>query len=261
VIVYCCVMTAAATATFLGTRWQLLYTCMAVTFVVCGAAFITLPLVVAKTATFLYFNCVCNVSLPGVIATFYVAKPACLPNGPHFSFTFYNVISGVAGNACGTLGVALLARCCQNCSYRAIMGSSASIIPLISVFDLIIVKRRSTYIGIPDNAMYILGDGVIYETVDLLLFVRTVLLLSRVAPRRAESAVLTLLSSIIRFGSSTSSTIGYLLLQAIWPVVTFGKCDYHNAPWLIVACHIVAPLLIIPLAFVLLPSAHASAQH
>ena len=262
-IIYCFIITAAvvvaAVVTILGTRWQLLYTCIAVTIVTCGAAFFTLPLVVAKAAMFLYFNYVFNLSLPGVLNTFYVAPKTCLPNGPHFSYTFYNIISGVLGNACGILGITVFAHCCQNASYRAILASSGVIFPLVALFDLALLKRWNVYIGIPDHAFYILGDGVVYETVEAFLFMPMVLLMSRVAPRGTESMVLALLASMSRVGSSTSTSVGYLLLETIWPVTTFGKCDYHNAPWLVIAGHIVLPLLIIPLSFLLLPASRICA--
>ncbi|KAL7701250.1 biopterin transporter [Lotmaria passim] len=122
------------------------------------------------------------------------------------------------------------------------------------------LKRWNVYIGIPDHAFYILGDGVVYETVETFLFMPMVLLMSRVAPRGTESMVLALLASMSRVGSSTSTSVGYLLLETIWPVTTFGKCDYHNAPWLIIAGHIVAPLLIVPLFVCRLSWVNAAAR-
>ena len=250
-IIYCFIITAAvvvaAVVTILGTRWQLLYTCIAVTIVTCGAAFFTLPLVVAKAAMFLYFNYVFNLSLPGVLNTFYVAPKKCLPNGPHFNYTFYTIMNGIVGNVCSIIGLTLFAHYLQNFSYRTVMSASAILIPVVSLFDLIIVERWNVYIGIPDHAMYIFGDAIIYEVVDMLLRMPTMLLMSRVSPRGSEAMVLALLGGIAHLASSTSTAIGYLLLETIWPVTTKGKCDYHNAPWLVIARHIVAPLLIVPL--------------
>jgi folate/biopterin transporter len=262
-IIYCCLMTAAVVATtvvtILGTRWDMMWACIAMTIAVCGFSFFMLPLVIAKSGTFIYFFNIFYLSLPGVLNTFYVAKPACLPNGPHFSFTFYNIMNGIIGNFCSILGITIFAHYLQNCSYRAIMGSSAIVIPLISIFDLIIIERWNIYIGIPDHAMYIFGDAIIFELVDMLVRMPTFLLMSRVAPRGSEAMVLALLGGIAHLGQSTSSAIGYLLLETIWPVKTKGKCDYHNAPWLIIAGHIGTPLLILPLAFLLLPSSRVSA--
>ncbi|KPI83163.1 putative biopterin transporter, partial [Leptomonas seymouri] len=262
-IAYCCLLTAAvvttSVVTILGTRWQLLYTCIAVTVAVCGAAFATLPPVVARTITFVYFNNVFYLQLPGVLNTFYVAKPACLPNGPHFNFTFYNIMNGIIGNACSIIGLTLFAHYLHNFSYRGVMGASAIIIPLVSMFDLIILKRWNLAIGIPDHAMYIFGDAIIYEVVDMLLRMPTMLLMSRVAPRGSEAMVLALLGSVAHLGMSTSTAVGYLLLETIWPVVTRGKCDYGNAPWLVIAGHIVLPLVILPLSFLLLPASRICA--
>jgi folate/biopterin transporter len=262
-ISYCCLMTAAvvvtAVVTILGTHWDMLYACVVVSVVICAAAFFTLPLVVAKTAVFTYLFSVLYLQLPGVLNTFYVAKPACLPNGPHFSYTFYTLMNGVVGNVGCILAVIFFAHCCQNMSYRAIMGAAGILIPIVSMFDLIMVERWNIYIGIPDQVIYIFGDAIIFDTVDFLLRMPTFLLMSRVAPRGSEAMVLALLDAVSHLGLSTSSAIGYLLLETIWPVKTKKKCDYHNAPWLIIAGHIVAPMFITPLAFLLLPSSRVSA--
>ncbi|KAL7701252.1 folate/biopterin transporter [Lotmaria passim] len=262
-VIYCCIMTGAVVATsvvtILGTHWQLLYTCIAVSIGICGAAFATLPLIVAETATFVYFNNVFYVQLPGVLNTFYVAPKKCLPNGPHFNYTFYTIMNGIVGNVCSIIGLTLFAHYLQNFSYRTVMSASAILIPVVSLFDLIIVERWNVYIGIPDHAMYIFGDAIIYEVVDMLLRMPTMLLMSRVSPRGSEAMVLALLGGIAHLASSTSTAIGYLLLETIWPVTTKGKCDYHNAPWLVIACHIVAPLVILPLSFLLLPASRICA--
>ncbi|KPA86656.1 biopterin transporter putative (BT1) [Leptomonas pyrrhocoris] len=263
IIIYCCLNTAAVVATavvtILGTRWDMMWACVAMTIAVCGFGFFMLPLIVAKAGTFIYLFNIFYLQLPGVLNTFYVAKPKCLPDGPHFNFTFYNLMNGIIGNVCSIIGISIFAHCCQNLSYRAIMGSSAIIIPLISMFDLIIVERWNMYIGIPDHATYILGEGVIYSTMNMLISMPAMLLMSRVAPRGSESMVLALLSAVARVGSSTSSSLGYLLMETIWPVVTRGQCDYDNAPWLLIAGHIVLPLFIVPLAFLLLPASRICA--
>ncbi|KAK7198390.1 putative pteridine transporter [Novymonas esmeraldas] len=262
-IIYCCLLTAAVVAktvvTILGTRWDVMYACIAVTVAVCGSAFFTMPLVIAKTATFVYFNNIFYLNLPGVLNTFYLAKPSCLPDGPHFNYTFYNIMNGIIGNIASIIGITFFAHLLQNFSYRGIMGASAIITPIVSIFDLIMVKRWNTHIGIPDHAMYLLGDAIVYEVVDMLLRMPTMLLMSRVAPRGSEAMVLALLGGIAHLGSSTSSAIGYLLMDTIWPVVTRGKCDYSNAPWLVITGHLVTPLLILPLSFLLLPASRICA--
>ncbi|KAG5467094.1 hypothetical protein LSCM1_01275 [Leishmania martiniquensis] len=259
---FCLILTlgviANALVNILGTRWDILYACFAVIAVVCVSSFFTLPLAIAKAVVFMYFNAILYLNLPGVLNTFYVAQPSCLPDGPHFSYTFYNAMNGIVGNIASIGGTVIFTHLFPNHSYRFVMSLSAILLPVASLFDLIILKRWNLAIGIPDHAMYIFGDAIIYEACDMLLNMPTMMLMCRIAPRGSESMVFALLASIYHLGTSTSSAIGYLLMDTIWPIVTQGTCDYSNAPWLVIAGHIVAPIFILPLAYLLLPAARIS---
>jgi hypothetical protein len=103
---FCLILTlrvvANAVVNILGTRWDTIY-CAIVVMVVSASSFFTLPLAVAKAVVFMYFNSILYLNLPGVLNTFYVAKPASLPDGPHFSYAFYN-----ASTACSATSPASL---------------------------------------------------------------------------------------------------------------------------------------------------------
>ncbi|CBZ31064.1 putative biopterin transporter [Leishmania mexicana MHOM/GT/2001/U1103] len=259
---FCLILTlgviANALVNILGTQWDIMYACIVVAVVVCVSSFFTLPLAIAKAVVFMYFNSILYLNLPGVLNTFYVATPSCLPGGPHFSYTFYNAINGILGNIAGIGGTMLFTHLFPNYSYRLVMGLSAVLLPAASMFDVVILKRWNLAIGIPDHAMYIFGDAIIYEVCNMLLNMPMMMLMCRIAPRGSESMVFALLASIYHLGTSTSSAIGYLLMETIWPVVTQGTCDYSNAPWLVITGHIVTPVFIFPLAYVLLPSVRIS---
>ncbi|KPI83162.1 biopterin transporter putative (BT1) [Leptomonas seymouri] len=254
---FCLILTlcviANAVVNIVGTRWNVMYCAISVFVVLCTSCFFTLPMAIAKAVVFMYLNTILYLNLPGVLNTFYVARPDCLPDGPHFSYTFYNCMNGVLGNVASIVGTAVFTHLCPKRSYRFVMSLSSILLPLASMFDLIILKRWNLAIGIPDHAMYIFGDAIIYEVVDMMLNMPMMMLMCRIAPRGSESMVFALLASIYHLGSSTSSAIGYLLMDTIWPVVTRGNCDYSNAPWLVIAGHIVAPLFICPFACLLLP--------
>ncbi|GET93035.1 biopterin transporter, putative [Leishmania tarentolae] len=259
---FCLILTlgviANALVNILGTRWDIMYACIVVAVVVCISSFFTLPLAIAKAVVFMYFNTILYMDLPGVLDTFYVAKPSCLPDGPNFSYTFYNSMSGVLGNIAGIAGTMVFTHLLPNHSYRFVMGLSAILLPTASLFDIIMLERWNLAIGIPDHAMYIFGDAIIYKVFDMLLNMPMMMLMCRIAPRGSESMVFALLASIYHLGTSTSSAIGYLLMETIWPVATKGTCDYSNATWLVITGHIVTPIFILPLAYLLLPSARIS---
>jgi folate/biopterin transporter len=260
IVVYSVIMTFSvitmACVTILGTVWDLLYACVAVSVVCCVCAFLTLPRVIAKANVFTYFDFVLYISLPGVLDTFYVADEKCVPGGPHFSYTFYNTIAAVIQNIAGILGVAMFTYMFSKMRYQIVMCITVTIRIVASIFDLVMVERWNVYIGIPDHAMYICGDAVVYELCYMLGYMPIVMLLSRVCPRGSESMIYALMAGFGNLGSSMSGTIGSLLVELAWPINTSVRpCDYSNARWLIITGHLAAPLLIIPLGFLMLPSA------
>ncbi|KAL7702666.1 folate/biopterin transporter [Lotmaria passim] len=260
IVVYSVVMTCSvitmACVTILGKTWDLLYACVAVSVVCCVCAFLTLPLVIAKANVFTYFDFVLYISLPGVLDTFYVAKESCVPGGPQFSYSFYNTVGAVIQNVAGIIGVTMFTYVFSHMRYQIVICITVTLRVVASIFDLVMVERWNIYIGIPDHAMYVCGDTVIYNLAYELGYMPIVMMLSRVCPRGSESMVYALMAGFGNLGASMSNTIGSLLVELAWPINTrVTPCDYSNARWLIITGHLAVPLLIIPLGFLLLPSA------
>ncbi|EPY25946.1 hypothetical protein AGDE_11618 [Angomonas deanei] len=125
-----------------------------------------------------------------------------------------------------------------------------------SIFDLIIVKRWNIAIGIPDHAMYLMGDSIVYEICFVFSIMPQQILMSRLCPRGTESMSFALLAGISSAGNSLSGVIGSLMMEFKWPVYnTKKRCDFSNLPYLIIVGHLCLPILIVPLAFLLLPNA------
>ncbi|CAJ1016932.1 putative BT1 family [Leishmania utingensis] len=126
---------------------------------------------------------------------------------------------------------------------------------LASVFDIILAQRWSLYIGTPEHAMYLLGDAIVYEVSYYLAWMPTVVLLSRICPRGTESMVYALVADFGNLGASLSNTVGSLLIEFKWPTTTKGTGGFSNVPMLLLVGHILLPMLIVPLSFVLVPAA------
>ena len=255
VLMICCVVTMAC-MTILGTTWDLLYACVAVAVVCIGGAFICLPRVIAKAEVAVFLDFVLYIQLPGALDSFYVADEACVPGGPHFSYSFYTTVGAVIQNVAGLAGVTLFAYVFSQHSFQMVMVTTVLMRVVASIFDLVMVERWNIYIGIPDHAMYIFGDAIIQQICYQLSYMPMVLLLSRVVPRGSESMVYALMSSIGNLGASMSNTIGSLLIELAWPINTrVTPCDFNNLRWLIITGHLAVPLLIIPVAYIFLPHA------
>ncbi|KPA82841.1 putative folate/biopterin transporter [Leptomonas pyrrhocoris] len=258
VISYCMIMTCAVVAMACGNvladTLGLLILCVIVSTVCCAASFWALPLVIAKANVFGYLQMVCYLQLPGALDSFYLAEEDCLPGGPHFSYTFYNTVSAVIGNIGGLFGVTVFNYIFSKHSYRLTVNITTVIQILGSIFDIIMTKRRNIHIGIPDHAMYICGDAVVYQVCFYLAWMPVVILLSRLCPRGSESMVYALMAGFANLGETTASSIGAIIMEYGWGIATKVPFDFTNVPWLVFVGHVMCPILIMPLSL-LLPQA------
>ncbi|KPA75929.1 putative mitochondrial pteridine transporter ft5 [Leptomonas pyrrhocoris] len=254
-LMICCVGTMAC-MTILGTTWDLLYACIVVAVVCIGGAFICLPRVIAKTEVAVFLDFVLYIQLPGALDSFYVADEACVPGGPHFPYSFYTTVGAVIQNVAGLVGVTMFAYVFSKHSFQMVMITTVIMRMVASIFDLMVVERWNLHIGIPDHAMYICGDSIVYQICYQLNYMPLVLVLSRVVPPGSESMVYALMSSIGNLGMTMSNTIGSLLMELAWPIdTTTTPCDFSNVPWLIITGHLAVPVLIIPVSYLFLPRA------
>lgn len=253
-LVMTCGIITIACVNVLGTSYQLLYTCIAVLVVFFGGAFLALPVMVAKAAIFIYLNSMLYLQIPGALANFYRASPACLPDGPHFSYSFYITVGGLITDVGAIAGAILFAYLFSKQRYPLVFILTTFLQALGSIFDLVIVKRWNIYIGIPDHAMYILGDAIVYEICFMLSMIPAQILMSRLCPRGTETIGFAIMAGFNSSGNSMSLAIASMLMEWFWPVKASLPCDFSNVPYLIITGHLCLPLLVIPLAFFLLPN-------
>lgn len=166
IFVYSCIMTVAVIAilcaNILADTLGLLIVAVCVSVVTCGTSFWALPLMIAKVNIYSYLSMTCYLQMPST-SYYYIAPPDCLPDGPHFSYTFYNTISSVIGNIAALAGIMLFTYLFSKSSFWFTFITTSVIRIVASVFDMVIVQRWNIAIGIPDHAMYICGDAIIYE--------------------------------------------------------------------------------------------------
>ncbi|CCW65230.1 unnamed protein product [Phytomonas sp. EM1] len=239
----------------LASTLGLLIICVVVSVVCSVMSFWALPLIIAKANVVTYLNMVIYIQLPSLLDGFYLAKSDCLPDGPHFSNTFYNTIGvGIIGNIAALVGITAFKFIFSTRSYRFALVVTTLLWMFASIFDITMLQRWNIKIGIPDHVMYICGDAIIGQVCYMLSWMPMTILLSRLCPRGSESTVYALLSGFSNLGQSTSSSIGAILMEYVWPIKSNPPCDFSNGVWLVVVGHVLTPLLIIPLSL-LLPNA------
>ncbi|KAG5509473.1 hypothetical protein JKF63_06783 [Porcisia hertigi] len=252
-----CAVIVQCLVTVFGKSTDLGYSSLVVAVVCCSLAFWACSLVAAKAICFLYLDMLLYVQLPGAMDSFYMSTKECYPAGPHFTFVFYNTMAAIIGNVAGIAGVTAFSYFFSKRSYCFTFIITTIVKVLGSVFDIVMVKRWNLAIGIPDHAMYIMGDAIVYEACNQLAWMPVVLLFSRICPRGSESMIYALAAGFSNMGQSMSSTVGSLLMELVWPIQTTGVngCNFDNVPMLLVFAHVVFPLGVIPLSFLLLPRA------
>ncbi|GET87980.1 pteridine transporter ft4, putative [Leishmania tarentolae] len=253
-VIMTCAVVAMTCGNILADTLGLLILCIIVSIVCCAASFWALPLVIAKANVFGYLQMVFYLQLPGALDSFYLADEECLPGGPHFSYTFYNTVSALIGNVGGLAGITVFNYIFSKRSYRLTLVVTTIVQILASVFDIILVKRWNIAIGIPDHAMYIMGDAVVFQVCYYLTWMPVVILLSRLCPRGSESLLYALMAGFANLGETMATSIGSLIMEYAWGIVTTPPCDFSNVPMLVLVGHVLTPMVIIPLSW-LLPSA------
>ncbi|CBZ52890.1 putative folate/methotrexate transporter [Neospora caninum Liverpool] len=230
--------------------------CGVVSVLLIALCALCLPVQLAKCNVFFFLDKIVHISISGALDFFYTAAPACVPNGPHFDYTYYSTYTAVAGTLATWLGLVLFQVALSSWTYRSIFWLTSAVRILASLFDYVMTTRLNVRIGIPDKLMYLLGDAIILSLVGTLSHMPGVILTSRLCPPRLESTVYAILAGISNFGHSVSTLLGIRAIKAanITTTATEGQaCNFENLPALILVAHCVLPMVSIPMALYLLP--------
>ncbi|CAN8068551.1 unnamed protein product [Agarophyton chilense] len=200
------------------------------------------------------FQLALNTQLPFFKSLGVTGAEECVPGGPHFSFTYYVTYASLVGSIAGAVGVAVFQRYLSRGYFRTAFWTTCLVKLAASAFDIAIVKRYNLSFGVPDKMAFLLGDAIIFQVAYTLDFMPAVVLTSKVCPKGMEASVYALLASYQNLGSNVSRTLGVALIDRL-NIKTTPPCDFTNLPMAIVIAHVMLPLLVFPLVFVLIPNA------
>eukprot|EP00923_Selenidium_pygospionis_P015878 GHVN01027728.1.p2 GENE.GHVN01027728.1~~GHVN01027728.1.p2 ORF type:complete len:146 (-),score=21.74 GHVN01027728.1:71-508(-) len=85
----------------------------------------------------------------------------------------------------------------------------------------------------------------------MLNFLPAMLLISRMCPKKMEATVYAILAGMSNFGSSVSTAFGSVAIKL--SDVDTHSCQFTHIVPLVLVCHFLLPLLVIPLTFFLIP--------
>jgi hypothetical protein len=219
------------------------------------ATFFTFPTsnrMIGRIALFQAITYLSRPSLGSAMDYFYTADATCLPNGPHFSMSYYIFITGVISTIAGIFSIVIYQRTLNNVKFRIVLIITSIIQGLAGLSDLILVWRLNVRMGIPDKWAYIIGEAIFEPVIQQLNYIPVTTLLSKVCIPGLESSIYALLAGLSNFCGGISELSGAFIYT--WAGVNTATCDFTALGWLILGCHVLSPMIIGTAASILIPN-------
>ncbi|KFH01867.1 BT1 family protein [Toxoplasma gondii VAND] len=251
----------AITMAFPGSSVVMIPYCSLVSVVLIVLCLLCLPPKLAKCNMYLFLWGLFNVSVSGALDYFYTASPKCLPDGPHFDYTYYATYISVVSTLANWAGIWVFHSFLSDWTFRHVFWLSIAVRAVASLFDYIMVLRLNVYIGIPDKFMYLFGDAIILNLVNTLNHMPGYILTSRLCPSGLESTAYAVMDGMSHLGWNFSKQFGVFATELAGIETgenSPGGCDFTNLGNLTLITQFALPLLAIPLSFLLLPNSSMS---
>ncbi|EPY17404.1 pteridine transporter [Angomonas deanei] len=252
-LILCGILAACAivltVVNLLGTTWQLLWAHIAVFCAIIIGAYAILPRLIAGCCVAIYLVFALYLKFPGELDRFYLLNK-CGRKSPQLDYTFYYTIGYLIMYIAGMFATIAFTPIFSHRRFQFTFIFTTCLQVIASLIDIIIIERWNIAIGIPDKATWICGFEIIYETVHVMHFMPTMILMSRIVPRGSESILFSIAAGYSFLGQTMANTMGSILLGLAFKP---KGCDFTNIRNLVIVGHMCLPLLQIPLAFLLLP--------
>eukprot|EP00804_Cyclotella_cryptica_P008767 CCRYP_015626-RB/>CCRYP_015626-RB protein AED:0.19 eAED:0.19 QI:188/0.88/0.9/1/0.77/0.7/10/1719/673 len=194
-----------------------------------------------------------NLSSPTIgsaLSYFYTASEECLPDGPHFSYTYYITVTGIVSSVVSFLAVVLYQATISSWRFRPAFMFTIVAGSLSTIIDVVIVQRWNISFGISDKLFFFLGNAVFESLVGILLGLPMSAIFAKIAPPGMESAVFAYVVGIQNFGNMLSGLLGSGIIQWSGMTTVGDNCDFSNLAEMIVIWKILIPILVgIPATF------------
>lgn len=206
---------------------------------------LSFPRLITCVALYQVITTIAQPSMGGAMDYFYTAGPECLPDGPHFSFTYYITYAGIVGILISIVGTVLYAFLLSKLRFRKVLLLTSILVGAAGLSDLFIILRWNTAIGIPDQTAYIVGEAVVEPLVGMLQWIPTNALITIAATHGTESTCFALMAGISNFARLLSQLSGAIIFTAAGVSTSATKeCDFGSLWWLVLICHVVSPTVL-----------------
>jgi len=180
--------------------------------------------------------------------------PVCV-NCPHFSATFYYTVIGVVDSLFMMIGSYIFSQYMSKWTYRSALFLSTVLNTATCFLDIVQYQRWNLIVGLPDW-LFMLGKASVQNTLGMINFMPTTILISKVCPHGIEATVYALLAGFSNFGRTIAGYLGAyaLTLVGMDHIGTGEVDDFSNAWKAVLVGALSAPIAIFLLPF-LIPDA------
>lgn len=159
-------------------------------------ALLCMPREIGCAAVFLLLVEVLQVNLSGGLHYFFTGNATEYPEGPHFTYTFYNTWSSLLSAVFGMIGLFFFQRYLQYWKTRNIFYVTTLLRIVASFSDLVMVERWNVnYLHIPDRVFFLIGDAIISPVIGMMSFMPMVVLISKLCTKGTEATTYSILAS------------------------------------------------------------------
>lgn len=204
-----------------------------------AGSYLAFPRVIAHIGLYQVVSRLVNPSMGTALDYFYTADKVCLPDGPHFSFKYYITYTGIAAACVAFVAVWLYQAFLSKWRFRSVLVFTSCLVGFGGVADMLIVLRVNRRLGISDHAFYFFGDAVFETMVDMLYWIPSSVIISKVCPRGMESATYAFIAGISNFALMVAELLGAIIFSA----AGVKKCSFDALWWLILCFHIALPVI------------------
>jgi len=227
---------------------------MIVLLILATVTYAVFPRVVFRIIVAIMLIKISHIKLGGVLGYYYTADAQCLPDGPHFSYTYYITVAGIVGSIVNLIAVMLYQTYLSSCRFRPALMCTILAGAIAPIMDIILIKRWNHALGISDKVFFILGSAIFEHFVNIVVALPMMVIFGKLAPPNMESAVFSYAVGIATFCFMMSQLWGSAIIKWSSMKTVGTDCNFDELPAIIGVCQILLPIIVGIPATLLIPN-------
>ena len=185
-----------------------------------------------------------NVNFVGATDYFYTSRCG---NNPDFDYTFYVTYTMLLGSIFGLFGV-IGFKYVEHWPLKNLFATLAMVRVLLAAVEVVQAARWN--VGyIDDHTFFVFGEAILQPVVSMMFFMPMVILTSKLVQKDLEAVTYAILAGTQNFGGLVGAAFGAYFTSRY----NISDCSFEALPLALVVGHMSMPLLLVPMAYLLLP--------